>query len=173
MPFCTQCRTTIAENDKYCPSCGVEVNRPEPVSQSAGPSPAGPAQTQPAPAAISLTANQAGLLAYAFGFVSAVILLNIQPWSQDRTVRFHAFQSIFFSAALIVAFVAVSILAAVLSLGGPMGLAGASMLLNFVVWAGGVALWLVLMVKAYKGDRWMLPIIGRWAERAAEGPASK
>ena len=177
MPFCTQCRTAVAENDKYCPSCGAEVNRPaEQVSRAVEPSPPAPAQPQAVPSAsasISLTASQAGLLAYAFGFLSGVVLLNVQPWSQDRAVRFHAFQSIFFSAALIVLFVAVSIVAVLLSYGSPIGLAGATMLLNFVVWAGGIAVWLVLMVKAYRGERLMLPIIGRLAERAAEGPASE
>jgi uncharacterized membrane protein len=170
MPFCTQCRTTIAETDKYCPSCGAEVNRPE---APAAPGPPQAAPTTPAVASISLTANQAALISYAFGFLSGVILLNIEPWSRDRTVRFHAFQSIFFSAALIVLFVAVSIVAVLLSYGSPIGLAGATMLLNFVVWAGGIAVWLVLMVKAYRGERLVLPIIGRLAERAAEGPASE
>jgi uncharacterized membrane protein len=177
MPFCTQCRTAVADADKYCPSCGAAVNRPaEQGSRPVEPSPPAPAQPQAAPgasASISLTASQAGLLAYAFGFISGVILLNVQPWSQDRTVRFHAFQSIFFAAALIVLFVAASIVAAVLSLGSPLGVGGLTMLLNFVVWAGGIALWLVLMVKAYRGERLMLPIIGRLAERAAEGPSAK
>jgi uncharacterized membrane protein len=38
-------------------------------------------------------------------------------------------------------------------------------LLSFVVWLGGIAVWILLMVKAYNNERFKLPVIGDLAEK--------
>ena len=46
--------------------------------------------------------NVASTLCYALGFITGIIFLVLEPYSKNRVVRFHAFQSIFFSIAAIV-----------------------------------------------------------------------
>ena len=61
------------------------------------------ASRAPAAAAGSgLTPNVAGALAYLLGFITGVLFLVIDPFKNDRFVRFHAFQSIFFNVLWIV-----------------------------------------------------------------------
>jgi len=102
--------------------------------------------------------NVAGLLTYLFGFVTGVVFLVIE---KDSTfVRFHAFQS---TVTFLVLFV-VSVI------GGWIPLLGSA--LNLVVTPISVILWVLLMVKAYQGERYQLPIIGEIAEERAQLPAS-
>jgi len=151
MPHCTQCGASLAEDARFCPSCGR--------SQA-------PAATPVAPAAQSgLSENTAALLSYVLGWITGLIffLIDHRPY-----VRFHAAQSL-------VTFGGLHIIRIVL--GGIFGfgwwyyggwanlgigalLLGALGLLTFV-------LWIVCMVKAYQGVRFKLPIAGDVAENVA------
>jgi uncharacterized membrane protein len=105
-----------------------------------------------------LDENVAGLLTYLFGFVTGVIFLVVE---KDSTfVRFHAFQS---TVTFLVLFV-VSVI------GGWIPLVGSA--LNLVVTPLSVILWILLMVKAYQGERYQLPVIGEIAEERAQLPTS-
>ena len=53
-----------------------------------------------------MSSNVAGLLCYILGFITGIIFLVIEPYKNDKFVRFHAFQSIFFNVALIVFWIA-------------------------------------------------------------------
>ncbi len=114
-----------------------------------------------------MSSNIAGLLAYIAGFITGIIFLVVEPYKNDRFVRFHAFQSIFFCAAYIAVAIAWGILSATLfaiSL-------GILWHLVFTVWVliriGFFALWLFLMYKAYNNERFMLPVIGPLAAKQA------
>ena len=97
-----------------------------------------------------LPVHLAALLAYAFGFVSGVLLLVIEKDSAD--VRFHAAQSsIVFIAATVVNF----LLVALPFIGG---------LLVPLYLIGVIVLWVVLMIKAVSGERYKLPWVGDFAE---------
>jgi uncharacterized membrane protein len=98
-----------------------------------------------------LDANIAGLLCYFFGFITGIIFLLIEK--ENRFVRFHALQSIFVSAAII----ALNIVLNVIPLLG--------LLLSFIVMAAAFILWIILMVKAYQGQWFKLPIIGEMVEK--------
>ena len=95
--------------------------------------------------------NIAGLLAYLLGFVTGLIFILIEK--NNKFVRFHAMQSIvvfgvIFVAQWIIAFVPV------------LGII-ASGLLSILA----VVLWVVLMVKAYQGEKYKLPWAGDIAEK--------
>jgi len=92
----------------------------------------------------------AGLLCYLLGMITGVVFLVLEK--EDDFVRFHAYQSTATFGALFV----LSIGFAWLPLVGWLG----QMLLGPV----SVILWVVLMVKAYQGERFKLPIVGDWAE---------
>ena len=120
----------------------------------------------PPPAAAGLTENVAGALCYLAGLITGIIFLVVAPYNTNRTVRFHAFQSIFFNIAWIGIWIVEMILSAVLT-----GIPVVGWILSMLLWAvialGGFILWLLLMWKAYQGDRLMLPVIGALAEKQA------
>ena len=111
--------------------------------------------------------NLAALLAYLFGWVSGLIFYLVE--TKSKYVRFHALQSIFLSIAYVVVFFGLSIimgiLAAVPGLGPVFALFG--LLVNLVLGLGSFVLWIMLMIKAYQGEKWLLPIIGEMAEKNA------
>lgn len=97
-----------------------------------------------------LEPNIAGLLCYLGGWITGIIFLIIEP--KNRFVRFHALQSIVTFAALTVAGVMFGWIPFVGSaLGTLIGI------LSFV-------LWILLMVKAYQGELYKLPVAGPVAE---------
>lgn len=115
-----------------------------------------------APSSTGLGANVAGLLAYVLGPLTGVLFLVIEK--ENRFVRFHAAQSIAVGLALIALSIAFSILSAVVAVVPILGwivalLAGLVFaLLTFV-------LWIVLMLRAFRGREWEVPVVGRYARR--------
>ena len=150
MAFCIHCGATIAEGAQFCAACGK--------SQAAQPGQPAPGAAPPA-ASTGMTSNVAGALAYLFGFITGILFLVLEPYNKDKFVRFHAFQSIFLSVAIIAVEIVLGILTG---------------LLAFVFWflwpLLGLAifvLWLFMMYKAYSNEKFKLPIIGDQAERMA------
>ncbi len=95
--------------------------------------------------------NIAALLAYLLGFVTGLVFLLIEK--NNKFVRFHAMQSI-------VVFGAIFVLQWVISF-VPVAGAVVSGLLSIL----GVVCWIVLMVKAYQGEKYKLPWVGDVAEK--------
>ncbi|MDI6799815.1 MAG: DUF4870 domain-containing protein [Actinomycetota bacterium] len=93
----------------------------------------------------------AGLLCYAFGWISGIIFYLITP--KDEYIRFHAMQSI-----LVFGFL--SVLGFVTNMFWYIGW-GISSLISLI----GLVLWVVLMVKAYQGEKYKLPFFGDLAEK--------
>lgn len=98
-----------------------------------------------------LNANVAGLLCYVLGWVSGLVLILIEK--DSKFVRFHALQSIYVFGTITVA-------AIVLGWIPVLGI-----VLSTLIWLLGVALWIVLMVKAYKGEMFKLPWVGDLVEK--------
>jgi uncharacterized membrane protein len=122
------------------------------------------APTPAAPASSGISNNVVGLLCYLFGWLGGLIFLLIEPYKNDKTIRFHAFQSIFFAVALIGVYIALFILGIIL------GLIHLGILLIpiwLVLGIGVFAAWVILMVKAYSNQIFKLPIIGELAAKQA------
>lgn len=98
-----------------------------------------------------LEPNIAGLLCYVLGWVTGIIFLILEK--KNEFVRFHAIQSI-------VVFGAVTIITFILSWLWLFGL-----VLNSIIGVISFILWIVLMVKAYQGQRYKLPWAGDFAEK--------
>lgn len=90
-----------------------------------------------------LDAPVAAMLAYGLGWLSGAFFLGFER--NSPFVRFHAWQSVLTFLPIFVAFWFLP--------------------LWFVLWPVSVALWLVLMFKALKGERFKLPLVGSIAER--------
>jgi uncharacterized membrane protein len=113
-----------------------------------------------------LEPNVAGALSYLLGVITGVIFVVLE---RDQFVRFHAFQSILLTVAWIAFWVIFSVISAVLSAVPLLGILVVivGFILSLGLGLGGLILWLVLMLKAYQGQRLMLPVIGPMAERYA------
>ncbi len=119
----------------------------------------------PTPAASTGMANNvAGLLCYVVGWITGLIFLLIEPYKNDKFVRFHAFQSIFFNVSLIAVYIVLFVLGIIL---GVIHLGLLMIPLGLVVWLGILGTWIFLMVKAYNNQTFKLPIIGELAAKQA------
>ena len=165
MAFCANCGSAVTEGAAFCAGCGKPVGAaPQPVPvQTAGVAvAAGPAVAQPA--ATGLTSNVAAALAYILGFITGILFLVLEPYKHDRFVRFHAIQSILYSAAGLVFRIGWSILVnALVDVSGwaalllvPVGLAISLALFGF---------WVFLMYQAYSNREFRIPVIGAIAAK--------
>lgn len=168
MAYCSQCGAVV--DGQFCGKCGARVGAASAGSSFAGtPPPTGgyPAAGSTGAAGVSgLTDNIAGLLCYAVGFVTGIVFLALEPYNRRPFVRFHAFQAIFFSAGAILLEIAMNIVGSMF-LSFSVLLLGLWAMLSTLVGVAVLVAWVMLLVKAYQGQRWKLPIIGDLAEKQA------
>jgi uncharacterized membrane protein len=100
-----------------------------------------------------LADNVAGALAYVT-VIPAILFLVLDAYNKRPFIRFHAFQSI----GLALVWFAVSIIMIIPVLGWIIGFVG--LLAVFCAWV-------LCVVKAYKGERFKLPLIGGYVENLA------
>jgi uncharacterized membrane protein len=149
MAFCGKCGSSVAEGTAFCSRCGAPVT------------PAVPGSTV---TSAPLTPNLAAALSYLLGFVTGIVFLVLEPYKNDKFVRFHAFQSILLCGVLFAFSLVWHIVFGILL---PTLLwVMASLLLNLVYLAVFIY-WLFLMYKAYQNERHMIPYIGELAARQA------
>jgi uncharacterized membrane protein len=112
-----------------------------------------------------LADNVAAALCYLALVLTGVLFLFLEPYNRNKTIRFHAFQSIFVWIGIVVASIAVRIVFGTI-LDGPH-----TYWLLDLIWSAfslaSLALWLVLMYRAYNGERWVAPVVGQMAEKYA------
>ena len=152
MAFCAGCGAQLPAGANNCPSCGK-------AQSVGGGAAAAPAAATPV-AAGGLENNVAGMLAYVT-IIPAIIFLVVAPYNQNRFVRFHSFQSIFFGVAWFALSIIISVVAAIPVLGW------LTLLLWPLLGLAGLVIWVLLLVKAYGNQMWKLPVIGDLAEKQA------
>ncbi len=143
MAFCSTCGAQIPEGATICPACSAR-----------------PIATVPASTGSGLADNVAGMLAYVT-IIPAIIFLVLEPYNRSRFVRFHAWQCIFFNIAWWILWFGLHIVAHVPFLGF------FTILMWPLVGLGGFIVWLILLLKANKGEMYKLPVIGDLAEKQA------
>jgi uncharacterized membrane protein len=149
--FCTNCGNSIDDAAAFCPKCGLATGPA--AGATAGATAGGGAVV--VPTASGLTDNVAGMLAY-ITIIPAIIFLVVAPYNRNRFVRFHSFQSIFFCVGWIIVATALRIIL-------PWVLFPLWTLIDLAIFV----LWIVLLLKAYQGQMWKLPVIGDMAEKQA------
>jgi uncharacterized membrane protein len=114
----------------------------------------------------SMPNNVAATLCYALGLITGILFLFLEPYNRDRNIRFHAWQSIFTFGGMFVLQIALSIVGIIATkIFGLLGLLVSLVSLGLSLVTLG--LWIFLMVKAYQGEKFSLPIIGPLAEQKA------
>jgi len=155
--FCASCGGQMDDNATFCPSCGKPMTQPVGATGVTPATAVTPAQTT---ASGGLQDNVAGMLAY-ITIIPAIIFLVLEPYNKKPFVRFHSFQHIFFFVAWVALWIVMSIIGMIPVLGW----------LTLIAWPilglGGFVIWLVLLLKAYQGKMFKLPVIGDMAEKQA------
>ena len=113
-----------------------------------------------------MSENVAGLLCYSLGWVTGLIFFLID---KRPSVRFHAAQSIvvFGGLNLINIIVRVMFDAGLVMTGG-WGAFGLGWILYSVIGLISFVLWILLMVKAYQGEKFHVPFAGDIAQNLAD-----
>ena len=143
MPFCTNCGSPA--EGRFCAKCGGPVDAT-----------AGAAGQAPPSRSSGLQENVASALCYVLGLITGILFLVLTPYSQNKNIRFHAFQSIFLHVALIVIWIVLTTL-----------LSWSLLFVGPLVWLAGILLWVFMIWKAYQNEKVVLPLIGPLAEKQA------
>lgn len=143
MAFCSGCGAQIPEGSTTCPACAGKAGGIVTQTSTGG-----------------MTDNVAGMLAYVT-IIPAIVFLVMEPYNKNRFIRFHSFQCIFFAVAWTVIWIALSIVGMIPVLGW------ATLIIWPLIGLGGLIIWIILLLKAYQGQMFKLPIIGDMAEKQA------
>lgn len=118
--------------------------------------------TEPTVGGTGLEPNVAGALSYILGALTGILFLVID--GKRPFVRFHAIQSIVLTVAMVVLWIVLGVLSMVLAVVPIIGwLIG--ILLSLGLSLGSLVLWLYLMYRAWSGDEWEVPFVGKWARQ--------
>jgi len=150
MPHCTKCGADVPATAQFCQNCG------QPQAGTVPPA-AGPAQAYPASTASALSENVAATLSYVLGWLTGIIFYLID---QRPYVRFHAAQSIVTFGGLHLLRIVLGMIFGVGWFYGSWGGWGIGWILISCLGLLSFVLWIVLMIKAFQGERFMLPIAG-------------
>ena len=102
-----------------------------------------------------LEENVASLLCYILGWVTGIIFLILEP--ENKTIRFHAIQSIIVFGIITIVDIFIWL--------PPHPV---DRILNGILWAIAFILWVVLMYKAYQGEKYKIPVAGDQAKKLVE-----
>ena len=108
----------------------------------------------PQAAQSGLSDNAAGALAY-ITIIPAIVFLIIEPYNRNSYVRFHSWQCIFLGITAFAVHFALSLIPVI-----------GWVLVPFVSLAF-LVVWIIVLLKALKGERYQLPIIGKFAAQQA------
>lgn len=162
MAFCSQCGADVT-GVTFCAKCGapVEGAAPSGGEAAAAPPPPGAGAQAASSAGAGSQDNVMGALAYVT-IIPAIIFLVIEPYNKNPFVRFHAFQCLFFAGVMITLNIANMILGLVPFIGF------LTIVSSMLIFFAGIAVWALLVFKAYSGEKFKLPVIGDLAEKQAQ-----
>jgi uncharacterized membrane protein len=152
MGACASCGAALAADVAFCGNCGKAVGTASPVPQVNA---AGGARAANTP----LASNVASALAYALGFITGILFLVLEPYKNNRFIRFHAMQSILFSAGVIAFSIVWTILWGLL-FDISISLALIAAPLRLLISLAIIVYWLFLMYQAYSQKEYRIPYIG-------------
>jgi uncharacterized membrane protein len=123
-----------------------------------------PPPVPPPTAAPGLTDNVAAALAY-ITIIPAILFLILEPYNRIPLVKFHSYQSIALNIAAFVIQIALMVAQSILHFIPLSWMLFA--VIHLVVFLAIFIAWLVVILKASKGEWYKLPIIGDFADKQA------
>ena len=159
MAFCTKCGTNVADGVAFCPQCGQAQGTAAPAGPAPGAAGAG--------AQSGLQENVAGALCYALGWLTGLIFILID---KRPFVKFHAAQSLVVFGGLHVVRIVIGVFFGAGMAFGHWGMWGGLGLFGVIfglISLASLVLWVLLMIKAFQGERFKIPVAGDIAESLA------
>ena len=139
---CPVCNTETGSTSAFCPHCGANTGT-------------GAAAQAITTQSSGLSDTAAGTIAY-LTFIPAIAFLAMEPYNRSSYVRFHAWQSIFLGIAIIAIDTVLGLIPIVGWITAPI------ISLDFLV------LWIMVLIKASKGERYKVPFLGNFAQQQAK-----
>ena len=144
---CSECAAQMPDSAAFCPRCGRAIqSEAARAMQKLG----------------LLRENLAGSIAY-FTFLPALVFLFLDPYRRNPFVRFHSLQCLLFWLVSVAAAVLVrlfALLVLLIPVVGPL----LEFLLITITALAALFIWLVLVMKAFQGEVFLLPVLGDLAE---------
>jgi uncharacterized membrane protein len=144
---CSDCAAQMPSNAAFCPGCGRSMLN---VSRAQG--------------KVGVFSEcVAGALAY-LTFIPAVIFLLCPPYNRNPFVRFHSVQCLIFwlaSASIAAVLRLAAIIVILVPILGPLLITLICVVFSLAL----VMIWAVLVVKAFQGEMFELPVLGALADR--------
>lgn len=120
-----------------------------------------------------LSPNAAALISYLFVPITSIVFIATEK--QNRLVRFHAWQSLFYGLGLtamsIVLGIVIGVVSFIVSSISPV----AGFLITFISFLLWIALavaifasWILCLFKAWRGEFFKLPVVGKFAENMCD-----
>jgi uncharacterized membrane protein len=113
-----------------------------------------PEQLPPGRSSSGLDVNLAAALTYALGWVTGIAFLLVEK--ESPFVRFHAMQSTITFGLITMAYVVLNVIPIL-----------GFLVAFFILMPLSVVLWLLLILKAFQGEKFKLPMVGDLAEQKA------
>lgn len=148
--FCRQCGRELSPGARFCSECGTATASSLPTGQ---------------PINLQLDDNVVAFLCYLLPILAPVLTLNMEPFNRKPELRFHAWQSVFFTAAWVALHFALFVVSIPLAV---LGLPLAS-LFSPIIHLALVAAWVYLMVQALCKKTIRIPVLAEYADRQAAG----
>lgn len=96
-------------------------------------------------------------------FIPAIFFLVATPYNQNSNVRFHAWQSIFFSIVWAIVWIVLMVLGVIPVLDFTLEVFTPIAVIAFFI------LWVVVLFQAFQGKRFKIPLVGDFALKQASG----
>ena len=108
--------------------------------------------------------NLAGLLSYLVSIICPILFIAMEK--ENKYIRFHAMQALFLQVGMFIVWIVLTILSVFLGSLGPLGVLSCLLIpLEFVIFIGYLVVAIMMMIKAYQGEYYKLPVIGDMAEK--------
>lgn len=112
---------------------------------------------------LGMDTKTASWFAYVLSIISAIILIATEK--ENRTVRLHAWQSLFLGCVAIAFYIVLMILSAIFGLLFFWGAIVFFSILYYLVWIGWLILTIICIIKATQNDMFKIPVIYNWVEK--------
>jgi uncharacterized membrane protein len=148
---CPDCDAQMPDSAGFCPGCGRSMQSQAPPREKVG----------------TLGESLMGALAY-LTFIPAVVFLLVDRNRRSPFVRFHSVQCLLFWLVSIAAAVLVRLFILLLLFVPAVGPLLVLLIVTIVALAA-LFIWIILVVKAFQGEMFALPLIGTLAEQYSGG----
>lgn len=164
MPFCTNCGTQIDPQWTFCHNCGAQQRQTAPTATGVPPGTGVPPISAGIPPVNAdflqgISDRSASTLCYIpiFGIIPAIVFLAATRFRSHAKVRFDAFQSLYLFVAWLIISSAVRL---------PGFIFGENAMAHLAK-LGMIVLYVVLLIRANRGESTRVPILGDLAARSA------